>query len=561
LQVVTDTALSHLALDELLEALLERIRDILHADNAAVLLLDSRSKMLTIQAVCGLEEPVASQVQVPLGQGFAGRIAATRQPLVLDDITSYPVITPLLREHLHSLVGVPLLLGDQVLGVLHVGTAVRHQFTEPEVQLLQQVADRMALAIDRARLYRAEQAARAQLDERVALLEALMEAVPYALAAYDSTGRVILANATYRAHVPPGETIAERIEHVGGIFDSHGRQLSEADWPQTRALHGEVLAGTHAVELTLHHSEGAVDYSRVTAAPLRDGNGNIVGAVTLNQNVTEQKRLDQEREAAGARELAAEQVAEEMSAFLATAAHDIRQPLTVAAARVQVAEHSAKRLAAALAAPLPPSGVTKESPLLLADEVVENLQRAHDGMNRLRRLVSLLFDVTQAQMRTLVLDLASVDLRALVEEQVAAYQLAARGHPIRVHVPSSVVRVEADTDRLGEVLSNYLSNALKYSSATQPVTVQLETVDNQAMVTVADQGPGIPPEEQSRIWEMFYRSPQAKEQSANRSEKGSLGLGLHICKQIVELHPGGSVGVESEVGHGSTFWFRLPLVS
>jgi putative methionine-R-sulfoxide reductase with GAF domain len=337
LQAVTDTALSHLALDDLLAALLERIMDILHVDNAAVLLVDCADNMLTIQAVRGLEESVASQVQVPIGQGFAGRVAETKQPMVLDDVASYPVITLLLREHLHSLVGVPLLLGDQVLGVVHVGTILPRHFTESDVQLLQQVADRMALAIDRARLYLAEKQARAELDERVAQLEAVMEAVPYALAAYDTTGRVILANTTYRAHVPPGVTLAERVQHVGGVFDVDGRQLAEADWPQTRALHGEVLAGTHAVELALHHPGGDVGYSRVTAAPLRDRKGTIVGAVTLNQNVTEQKRLEREREAACARELAAEQVVGQMSAYLATAAHDIRQPLTVAAARVQVA--------------------------------------------------------------------------------------------------------------------------------------------------------------------------------------------------------------------------------
>jgi len=419
----------------------------------------------------------------------------------------------------------------------------------------------MALAIDRARLYQAEQQARAELDARVAQLEAVMEAVPYALAAYDTTGRVILANTTYRSQVPPGETIAERIQHLGGVFDVQGRQLTEADWPQTRALLGEVLAGTHAMELALQLPEGDVGYSRVTAAPLRDRDGTIVGAVTLNQNITEQKRLEREREEAYARELAAEKVAEQMSALLATAAHDIRQPLTVAAARVQVAEHVAERLAAAVAAPLPKLSVTTEPSRLLAAEVVENLRRAHAGMDRLRRLVNLLFDVAQAEAQTLVLDLTSVDLRVILEEQVAAYQLAGRGHQFRVHVPNSVVPVKADSDRLGQVLSNYLSNALKYSPVSQPVTVKLETVDNQAMVTVTDHGPGIPHEEQSRIWGMFYRSPQVIEETANQSKQGSLGLGLHICKQIVELHPGGSVGLESEVGLGSTFWFRLPLVS
>jgi signal transduction histidine kinase len=129
-------------------------------------------------------------------------------------------------------------------------------------------------------------------------------------------------------------------------------------------------------------------------------------------------------------------------------------------------------------------------------------------------------------------------------------------------VPQSPdVRVLADADRLSQVLDNYLSNALKYSSADEPVTVQLETAENQAVVRVTDHGPGLPPEEQSRIWEWFHRVPGIEVQYENGEASGSLGLGLHICKQLIELHPGGCVGVESVVGEGSTFWFRLPLVS
>jgi signal transduction histidine kinase len=222
----------------------------------------------------------------------------------------------------------------------------------------------------------------------------------------------------------------------------------------------------------------------------------------------------------------------------------------------------ADRLAAALEEPLSTRSVTAEPPGLLAAQVRESLQRAHAGMDRLKRLVNLLFDVTQAQSQKLVLELAAVDLGALVKETVAAQQAAAGGHRILlVTVPPQKVWVMADADRLDEVLTNYLSNALKYSPADQPVTVRLEVVDQQAVVSVTDQGPGIPPEEQSRIWEPFYRSPEVPLQPGNQTTKGSLGLGLQICKQLVELHPGGHIGVESEVGHGSTFWFRLPLAS
>jgi GAF domain-containing protein len=160
LQAVTDTALSHLLLDDLLPALLEHVQEALRVDNAAVLLLNEVSQILTMQVVRGPEEAVAAQVRVPLGEGFAGRIAATREPLVVDDVTAFPVVNPFLREHLQSVAGVPLVTAGRLVGVLHVGTVLPRHFTAHDVQLLQQVADRMALGIDRARLYAGEQQAR-----------------------------------------------------------------------------------------------------------------------------------------------------------------------------------------------------------------------------------------------------------------------------------------------------------------------------------------------------------------------------------------------------------------
>jgi signal transduction histidine kinase len=91
------------------------------------------------------------------------------------------------------------------------------------------------------------------------------------------------------------------------------------------------------------------------------------------------------------------------------------------------------------------------------------------------------------------------------------------------------------------------------------VTVKLEIVEQQAVVSVVDHGPGLAPAEQLHIWELFHRAPGIEVQSGSSKVSESLGLGLYICKQLVELHPGGRVGVESSVGQGSTFWFTLPL--
>jgi len=151
LQAVTDAALSHLQLDELLEELVLRVRDALGADTCVVLLLDEASGDLVARASQGLEEVVASAIHVPLGEGFAGRVAAERRPLALEDTSDVGLVNPLLREcPVTSLLGAPLVVDDQVLGVIHVGMLERRRFADHDIELLQLAADRVARGLEKA---------------------------------------------------------------------------------------------------------------------------------------------------------------------------------------------------------------------------------------------------------------------------------------------------------------------------------------------------------------------------------------------------------------------------
>jgi len=115
--------------------------------------------------------------------------------------------------------------------------------------------------------------------------------------------------------------------------------------------------------------------------------------------------------------------------------------------------------------------------------------------------------------------------------------------------------VVVDADRLGQVVTNYLTNALKYSPTYRPVAVGLDIEEKWAQVWVRDEGPGLPPEEQEAIWERFHRVKGIEVQSGSGI---GLGLGLYICRTIIERHQG-QIGVESAPGQGSTFWFTVPL--
>ena len=154
LEAVTDAALGYLELDELLAELLARTRELLETDTAAVLLLDETGTELVARAAVGLEEEVAQSIRIPVGEGFAGRIAAERRPMVLDDVDHADVLNPILREKgVKSLLGAPLTVSDTVLGVIHVGTLEPRLFTPGDQQLLELVASRAALAIEKARIH------------------------------------------------------------------------------------------------------------------------------------------------------------------------------------------------------------------------------------------------------------------------------------------------------------------------------------------------------------------------------------------------------------------------
>jgi hypothetical protein len=147
IEAVTDSALAHLDVQSLLVELLGRVRELLLADTAAVLLLDHPAAQLVATAARGLEEEVRQGVRLPVGKGFAGRIAAERRPVRLERVDHRTVLNPVLREEgIRSLLGVPMLAAGEVIGVMHVGSVTPRRFTDEDVKLLQMVADRAALA-------------------------------------------------------------------------------------------------------------------------------------------------------------------------------------------------------------------------------------------------------------------------------------------------------------------------------------------------------------------------------------------------------------------------------
>ena len=177
LERVSEAALEHLSLQGLLDALLARIVEVLEADSASILLVDDGK--LHVRASVGLGEGSRGALAIPIGAGMAGRVAESRTPLLVPDTSKIDLFSPVLRDQgVNSIVAIPLIVEDRVIGVVHAGSAAYAQFVEDDARLLELIADRIALAINQASLYEAERSAQGRLrflGEASALLGSSLE--------------------------------------------------------------------------------------------------------------------------------------------------------------------------------------------------------------------------------------------------------------------------------------------------------------------------------------------------------------------------------------------------
>ncbi len=236
--------------------------------------------------------------------------------------------------------------------------------------------------------------------------------------------------------------------------------------------------------------------------------------------------------------------------FLNLASHELKTPLTAIKGNLQLAQRRLATLKRQLAEQT--EGVHER-----LEQVQSPLASATQSTRLEERIIQDLLDDARIESNTLQLHLTHWDLNALLREAVATQQRAAPGRTIVLESlpPERVVPVLADAERITQVISRYLANALIYSPADQPMTVQLRVEGGVARVSVHDQGPGIPGEEQERIWERFY---QVKGIAVQHELDLSLGLGFYLSRAFIERHQS-NVGVQSAPGRGATFWFTLPV--
>ena len=587
LQQVTEGAISHLTLQDLLRELLGRIREAMGVDNAAILLVNEAGTHLNLYAARGSEEDVTGIAQIPMGRGVAGAIASTGMPRIIDDLSQVEVENPHLSMTACSLIGAPLLLGDRVIGVIHIDSARPRHFTDEDSQLLQIIASRVALAIEHAQLYEAERAAReraemlarqmqtlqavsdvaleyAQLDDLLhALLPRIQEILgvdnvaillPVAdkseLTLYSVRGpeEAVMGN----VHVPMGQGVAGTIaatrrpliiENLATVpvsnpfLREHFRSLLGVP-----LLEGEQLVGVIHVDSI--ESRRFTDEELQLLQTLAERIGPAI-AHSQQFERAQRKRLQAEERAA-----ILQDTMERMDEFLSLASHELRTPLTSLAMNIQLIDYwinsgRPRRV-----------NETEADYLQRAISMVRPfVQRSSYSIQRINRLIGDLLDAAYVREQRLALRPQRINLAMVVRESVEEQRRTHAPRTLIFEEAPDAIYVEGDADRIEQVLSNYISNALKYSDSSQSVRVTVSIEGDQAQVAVSDNGVGIPEAELEHIWERLYRVAGIEHQSGSRV---GLGLGLYISRDIIERQ-GGQVGVRSTPGRGSTFWFSLPL--
>ena len=255
---------------------------------------------------------------------------------------------------------------------------------------------------------------------------------------------------------------------------------------------------------------------------------------------------------AKARALVQQELHHHIDAFLNLASHDLNTPLTAIKGNIQLAERRLTRLKFQLAGQ---SADINEQ----IEHVQSPLASATESARLQERMIQNMLDDLRIQSDTLELHLKPCDLAALLKEAIAHQQRATPGRMIVLSTQPAgyMVPILADADRIRQVIDGYLANALGYSPLDQPVTVQLTVEDARARVSVHDEGPAIPAEEQGRVWQRFSYARRTGGQSELEM---SLKSGFYLCRAFIERHHG-NVGVQSGPGRGATFWFTLPLAA
>jgi PAS domain S-box-containing protein len=430
----------------------------------------------------------------------AAHCASVRQTVLLQNMTafawSHDVVEWLSERRLGALVAVPLIAEDEVVGVLEAIAPLGRAFDTGELDTLHIITGQLALGVSNARLFTRVRAEQQQIS-------AILSSSGDVIIGLDANGRVQVAN-------PAAERALEF-----AIIEAVGKPLAEVTLNVALNAAVDNAIKTQQTQPAGFEVQLANDtFLFCNLSPIVDPTGRLTGWVAVMQDITRFKETERMK-----------------SDMILTASHDLRNPVNLTMGALDLLSKRADNLTA----------IQKEA-----------LDLSLLGVHRIEALIKDLLDLERIE-RRVGLRLSRCDLTEIAQTVVTELALTAQQRRQQLVYDHADVRlyVRGDAQRLYQVVSNLVSNAIKYTQPDGVVTVTMRASDEQVHLEVRDTGPGISPEAQARIFERFYRAP-----SVAADDRGT-GLGLAIVKSVVEQH-GGRVWVTSAIGQGSTFVVSLP---
>ena len=454
--------------------------------------------------------------EIPEGLTFFKHLSNLTAPTKVEDFTGHAGMLGLpdlrLPVAVSSFLAVPIRhQGVNVCNIHVAKSGPGLEFSREDEETLVMFASQAALVIANARRHREEQRARANL-------EALVNTAPVGVSAFDArTGAVTSVNREAARIVSglhgPGRT-PEELLGVLTFRRADGRQVSLEEFPLTQALRlGETV---RAEEMVIEVPDGRSVTVLVNATPIRSEEGEVESVVVTLQDLTALAELERQR-----------------AEFLGMVSHELRVPMS-----------SIKGSATTLL------GAVSDLDPAEAQQFFRIIDQQAD---RMRDLINNLLDVARIETGTLPVDPEPVEVAALVDRGKNTFLSGGGRRNLQIYLDQDLPRVMADRRRIGQVLTNLLSNAARYSAESSPITVNAALENFHVAISVADQGRGIAPEELPNLFRKFSRL-------GGESQGGETGLGLAICKGFVEAH-GGRIWAESDgPGLGSRFTFTIPAV-
>ena len=506
--------------DTVLQGVLDSACSLTGARYGVLTLMDD-SKQIQNSLVFGLTPEETQELWDVLGgTAFCEYLTQMPGPLRLRDLQQHlgslglpEFRPPMATSPEMSFMAAPTRDLGETVGVIYVSEK-EPEFTSEDEETLFMFASQAALVIANARRYRDEQ--RARVD-----LETLINTSPVGVVVFDAgTARMVSINREARritGHLKTPDRNLEELLEVLTFRRADGREISQDEFPLARALRaGETV---RAEEIVIQVPDGRSITTLVNATPIHAADGDVESVLVTLQDLAPLEELKRLR-----------------AEFLGMVSHELRAPLT-----------SIKGSAATLL-----ESLSSLDPA----EMVQFIRIIEAQADHMRDLISDLLDVTRIETGTLSVTPEPAEVLSLVDQARNAFVRSGGRDTIEIDLAPELPRVMADPRRIVEVLNNLLTNAAKYSQATSPIRVTAVPDNVHVAIAVADEGRGVPAEQLPYLFEKFSRINDV----GGEREIGGAGLGLAICKGIVEAH-GGRIWAESDgPGRGTTLTFTLPMV-